>query len=152
MKIRIIGCILAISLPMIASAAYDADRIKSFVSGAKGIFQVTGWKHAKNGSALVAITNLENVVISISRNQSSIYSYLPTSVGATNAVTRCMAFGHIGTETRTDKQKFQIADVINSAADGISKQVKINGVIFKASTTEVGGVAELSCHVIPSKT
>jgi len=150
MKKVIIGCILAISLPISATAGYDAERIKSFVSGAKGIFQVTGWKRSENGNALVAITNLKNVVISISNNRSSIYSYLPKFTAMDDVP--CLALGNAGTEARTDEQRYQLVGAINSALSGKNKTTKINGVIFKAATTQNGGVLELSCHVMPSKT
>jgi len=149
MKKVIIGMFLAI-LPTFASAAYEPERIKAFVSGANGIFEVTGWKQSDNGNVWVANTSLSNVVLSIDKNQSQIISYISTSTDATKAIIRCLAFGHIGVVSKNDKQRFQLAEVANSAIEGKESFVTLNDVRFAANKSKVGGVDVLSCQITPA--
>jgi len=150
MKKSIIGCVFIV-LPTFASAAYEPDKLKKFVTEAENIFKVISWEQTENGVAWIAKTKLKNVVLSIGKNNSGIISFLSSPTDATDAMIRCVAFGHYGAQTKTENQRVQLSNAVNSAVEGKPTSIKLNGIKFEVSAEEIGNVVSLSCQLTPNK-
>jgi len=150
MKKVIIGVVLVILLPTISSADYDANKIKQFVTKEK-IFKVTGWKRSDNNVAWIAKHNLKNAVMSITKDNAGIMTFLSTSAEATDAMVRCLYLGDFGLNIKTEKERNKLSGVIRSATKGKETSMKLNNVKFKASAIEIEKMVALTCQLTPNK-
>jgi len=143
--------VAALTLPVVAHADYDVERIKAGLQ-ASDVLQITGWHIIEAGNVWEPDTNHPKMAFGISDKESGVVIMVDDKAAALSGFAACVTLGISAISPNSKTQKDSILDTIIGSMESApsKKTVTLNGVIFSAETLDTGAnYAAISCLASP---